>query len=98
RFVGIGNIAAAVVSNGSSKRMVSHHGTAGHNARIAEFTYPYAGTPVIILHTDGLSAKWDLGHYPGLSASHPALIAAILFARMRRERDDACILVARGAG
>ena len=96
RFVGIGNIAGAVISNGTSKRTVSHHGTAGHTApRIAEFTYPYAGRPVVILHSDGLSAKWDLGSYPGLAASHPALIAAILFARMRRERDDACILVVR---
>ena len=97
RFVGIGNIAAAIVSNGQCKRMVSHYGTAGHRAaRITEFTYPYEGKPTIILHTDGLSAKWDLGLYPGLAASHPALIAAILFARMRRERDDACIIVVRG--
>ncbi len=97
RFVGIGNVAGALVSNGVSQRMVSHHGTAGHNARIAEFTYPYEGKPVVILHTDGLSLKWDLNSYPGLAASHPALIAAALFARMRRERDDACIVVVRGA-
>ncbi len=95
RFVGIGNIAGAVISNGVSKRMVSHHGTAGHNARIAEFTYPYEGKPTVILHSDGLSAKWDLNQYPGLAASHPALMAAVLFARMRRERDDACIIVVR---
>jgi len=96
RFVGLGNIAAAAVSNGVTRRMVSHHGTAGHTAaRIAEFTYPYEGQPLVILHTDGLSAKWDLASYPRLAASHPALIAAILFARMRRERDDACIIVLR---
>lgn len=96
RFVGIGNIAAALVSAGDVRRMVSHNGTAGHIApRIREFTYPFTGAALVILHSDGLSAKWGLADYPGLVTMHPSLIAGILFRDHRRARDDATIVVAR---
>jgi anti-sigma regulatory factor (Ser/Thr protein kinase) len=98
RYVGIGNIAGVVVSQGAMRRMVSHNGTAGHIApRIREFTYPWTGSATVILHSDGLSAKWDLDAYPGLAASHPSLIAGVLFRDYRRGRDDASIVVMRAA-
>ena len=73
RFVGVGNIGAAPWSaTVDARRMVSHNGTAGHIApRIREFTYPFTGSPLVILHSDGLSAQWELDGYPGLAASHP---------------------------
>lgn len=93
RFVGVGNIAGVLVDGSVVRRMVSHNGTAGHIApRIREFTYPWTGNPTIILHSDGLSAKWDLEAYPGLSASHPSLIAGVLFRDFRRGRDDASVV------
>lgn len=93
RFVGVGNIAGALVEGGAMRRMVSHNGTAGHVApRIHEFTYPWNGGGTIILHSDGLSAKWDLAAYPGLAATHPSLIAGVLFRDHRRGRDDASIV------
>ena len=96
RFVGIGNIAGTLVSDGGVRRMVSHNGTAGHVApRIREFTYPFTGKPLVILHSDGLSTKWGLADYPGLAASHPSLIAGILFRDHRRGRDDASVVVVR---
>ncbi len=96
RFVGIGNIAGTLVSDGGVRRMVSHNGTAGHVApRIREFTYPFTGKPLVILHSDGLSTKWGLADYPGLAASHPSLIAGILFRDHRRARDDAAVVVVR---
>jgi anti-sigma regulatory factor (Ser/Thr protein kinase) len=98
RFVGVGNIAGALCSQGAVRRMISHNGTAGHIApRIREFTYPWSGDVTVILHSDGLSAKWDLDAYPGLAASHPSLIAGILFRDHRRGRDDASIVVMRAA-
>jgi anti-sigma regulatory factor (Ser/Thr protein kinase) len=98
RFVGVGNISAALYSQGTLRRMVSHNGTAGHIApRIREFTYPWGGDATVILHSDGLSAKWDLDAYPGLAASHPSLIAGVLFRDYRRGRDDASIVVMRAA-
>lgn len=96
RFVGVGNISGSVLSAGSVKKMVSHNGTVGHLApRIREFTYPYQGRVTVILHSDGISTKWDLDAYPGLGESHPSLIAGILFRDHRRKNDDASIVVMR---
>ena len=98
RFSGVGNISAAVVSDGGTKRMVSLNGTAGHVApRMREFTYPYAGATTIILHSDGVSAKWDFGSYPGLTTCRPSVIAGVLSRDFRRTSDDALIAVFRVA-
>jgi anti-sigma regulatory factor (Ser/Thr protein kinase) len=96
RFVGVGNIAGLLMIGVETRQMVSHNGTAGHVApRIREFTYPFDGTPSIILHSDGLSNRWRIADYPGLAVCHPSLIAAILFRDFRRGRDDATIAVMR---
>jgi anti-sigma regulatory factor (Ser/Thr protein kinase) len=93
RFIGIGNIAAAIIHDGITRRMVSHNGVAGHVApHIREFTYPWHPGDTIIMHSDGLSAKWDMADYPGLALSHPSLIAAILFRDHRRPKDDASVV------
>ena len=98
RFSGIGNIAGALVSEGATKRMVSLNGTAGHVApRVREFVYPYSGAVTIILHSDGVSAKWDLAAYPGLAACRPSVIAGVLGRDFRRSNDDALIAVLRVA-
>jgi anti-sigma regulatory factor (Ser/Thr protein kinase) len=96
RFVGIGNIAGSLLVEGQLRHMVSHNGTAGHVApRIREFAYPFTGEPMLILHSDGMTARWDLGSFPGLAATHPALIAGVLFRDYRRGRDDCSVVVLR---
>ena len=95
-YAGIGNISGVIVANGSVRRMVSHNGTAGHQARkIQAFDYPFEGG-LVIMHSDGLSANWTLDSYPGLANAHPTLIAGVLYRDFRRERDDATILVVNG--
>lgn len=97
RFAGIGNIVGAVVApDGATRRMVSHNGTVGHIApRIHEFSYPCPVGSLILLHSDGVSAKWDLTAYPGLAASHPSLVAGVLFRDFRRKNDDVTVVALR---
>jgi anti-sigma regulatory factor (Ser/Thr protein kinase) len=96
RFSGIGNISAALLTGGTTKRMVSLNGTAGHvSPRVREFTYPYTGAATVILHSDGLSAKWDTETYPGLAMCRPSVIAGVLSRDFRRSNDDAIIVVLR---
>jgi anti-sigma regulatory factor (Ser/Thr protein kinase) len=98
RFVGVGNISAILVNAGKARHMVSHNGTAGHVApRIREFTYEFTGDPLVILHSDGLTSRWDLASYPGLAVQHPALIAGVLLRDHRRGRDDASVVAMRPA-
>jgi anti-sigma regulatory factor (Ser/Thr protein kinase) len=95
-FAGVGNVAGVVVDGAAVKKMISHNGTLGHVAkRFQSFDYPVSGRPLVILHSDGLSTSWSLDKYPGLTASDPALIAAVLYRDFNRGRDDATVLALR---
>jgi len=96
RYVVVGNIAGTLVTDGTTRHMVSHNGTAGHLApRIREFTYEFTGNPLVILHSDGLTSRWDLAAYPGLASQHPSLVAGVLLRDHRRGRDDASVVAIR---
>ncbi len=95
-FCGIGNISGVIVAAGNRRGLVSYNGTAGHEAsRIAQLEYPLPEGALLVMHSDGISAKWDLASYPGLASRHPSLIAAILYRDFRRRTDDATVVVAR---
>jgi anti-sigma regulatory factor (Ser/Thr protein kinase) len=98
RFAGLGNIAATIIQNGTTRSLVSHHGTAGHDVRrIQEFTYPWDAAALLVLHSDGLSSHWTLEPYPGLRLRHPMLVAGVLYRDFKRGRDDASVVVLREA-
>jgi hypothetical protein len=50
---------------------------------------------LVILNSDGLSARWEIAAYPGLAAGHPSLVAGLLFRHHRRDRDDATVVAMR---
>jgi anti-sigma regulatory factor (Ser/Thr protein kinase) len=96
RFVGVGNICGVLAAGGEARRMASYNGTVGHVApRIREFTYPFTSRPLVLLHSDGLSARWEIGAYPGLATNHPSLVAGVIFRDHRRGRDDATVVAMR---
>lgn len=98
-FAGIGNVAGAVVGPQGTTHAVSSHGIVGHQFnRVREFTYDIGPASLLMLHTDGVSGRFDLDAYPGLARSHPLLVAATLVRDFRRAADDACVAVARHAG
>jgi anti-sigma regulatory factor (Ser/Thr protein kinase) len=98
RFVGVGNIGGAVISGPNVHRTVSHNGTAGMlTPRIREFTYSFDAMPTVLMHSDGLTSKWDLSTFPGLLTAHPSIIAGVMFRDFRRGRDDATVVAMRAA-
>ena len=95
-YAGVGNISGCVVSPGVSRSMASHNGTVGHHMpRVQEFTYPWNADSVVIMHSDGLTTRWDLERYPGIWTKHPSLISAVLHRDFWRKRDDVTVLVAK---
>ena len=95
RYAGAGNISAAIVGLERDYNLVSHNGTLGHELRkVQEFSYPWGPGAVLVMHSDGLSRRWDFKEQPGLIARDPDLIAAVLYRDFKRERDDAAVLVA----
>jgi anti-sigma regulatory factor (Ser/Thr protein kinase) len=96
RYAGVGNISATLWSPGESRSMVSHNGIVGHEMRKVQlFEYPLPPGGVLVMHSDGVSARWGLEKYPGLSMRDPAVIAAVLYRDHCRGRDDATVVVAR---
>ncbi|HEX2491182.1 MAG TPA: SpoIIE family protein phosphatase [Blastocatellia bacterium] len=95
RFAGVGNIAARVVNGGGAYHLGSRHGIVGYDAEIGEFTHSWPPHSTLVMHSDGLSAGWNTEDYPGLLASHPALIAAVLHRDYNCGFDDATVVVAK---
>ncbi len=95
-YAGVGNINAALVTEGRSRGMVSHNGTLGLQLlRAQQFQYPWPVGSYVVMHSDGLSSRWSLAEYPGLPQRHAAIIAAVLYRDFVRERDDVTVIVAR---
>ena len=96
RFAGLGNIAAVILAEGTRRSMLSVPGIAGHQARtIRQFEYTAPPGAAIILHSDGISGRWDPGALPGLNARDPLIVGAALLAEAGTRRDDAGVLVLR---
>jgi len=97
RFAGLGNVAGTIATpDGERRGMVSMPGIVGHQSRgIREFAYDLTPEAVVVLHSDGVSDRWTLRDYPGLSRQDPLLIAATLLRDAGVRRDDACVVAAR---
>jgi anti-sigma regulatory factor (Ser/Thr protein kinase) len=94
RFAGLGNVAGWILADGGRTGMASVPGIVGHQARaFRQFEYTVPAGAAVILHSDGLSSRWDALSLPGLAGRDPLLIAAVLLAEAGVHRDDAGILV-----
>ena len=93
-YAGLGNVAASIVSDGQRKSMISIPGIAGVQARtIRQFEYDVPPGSAVIVHSDGVSSRWEAAALPALEARDPLLIAAVLLAEAGVHRDDAGVLV-----
>ncbi|GII86500.1 TorS-related protein [Sphaerisporangium siamense] len=95
-YAGIGNISGWIVTPTGRQGMLAMPGIAGHNARhMRESRYELPPHAVIVLHSDGLTERWDLAAYPGLLRHSAHVIAGTLFRDSAIRRDDASVLVIR---
>jgi len=95
-FAGLGNVSATLATSQSSRGIASHNGTLGHQMhRMQEFSLPWDQDSVLVMHSDGLSSRWDLSESRGIWSRHPSLIASVLYRDFAKERDDVTVLVAR---
>lgn len=96
RFAGLGNVAGWILSGDTRQGLASVPGIAGHQARkFRQFEYAAAAGAVVVLHSDGLSSRWDIASLPGLTDRDPLVIAAALLGEAGVHRDDAGVLVLR---
>lgn len=95
-YSGVGNIAGQLVGAEKAQGLVSHNGTLGLTmARLQQFEFESTRNSLLVMHTDGISGRWDLGKNALLRNCHPAIIAAALYRDHARSHDDATVAVLR---
>ncbi|MEW5765828.1 MAG: SpoIIE family protein phosphatase [Acidobacteriota bacterium] len=92
RFAGVGNVAGMVVHLDGEKRWMPRAGTLGaEKVRPGVQEVPWTPGTMLLLHSDGLTSRWSLDQYPGLTRRHPALQAGVLYRDWARGTDDVTV-------
>jgi anti-sigma regulatory factor (Ser/Thr protein kinase) len=93
-IAGVGNVAAWIAGDESSRQLVTQHGTLGHAMpRIREERYGFPAGAQLVMCTDGLKSRPAIHDHPGLLVHDAATIAAVLWRDYARGRDDATAVV-----
>ena len=93
-FSGVGNIRALIHTADKIKTLISQNGTAGLQIRkVKSLLQDWDGQGFLILHSDGITSRWDLAAYPGIFQKHPAIAAGVVYRDFSRNSDDTTVLV-----
>jgi anti-sigma regulatory factor (Ser/Thr protein kinase) len=98
KYSGVGNITMKLVSSSKAHGCFSYNGIVGHtmpavlNDHILQVDKK---TDILILHSDGLSARWDVAKYPGIFQNQGIVLCAALYKDFDRNNDDSTIVVAK---
>lgn len=94
-YCGVGNISAKALSAARSKYCISYNGIVGHSIpnSMNNHVLQCNKTDLFIIHSDGLSSRWDLQKYPGITKHDRSIIAAALYKDFCRKTDDVTVAV-----
>jgi anti-sigma regulatory factor (Ser/Thr protein kinase) len=97
RFCGVGNIHSRFYTGIESRNFMSYNGTIGlnipnsiHTSRVVLEKNQH-----LILCSDGIQTRWDLGRYPGIFKFSTMVLAASIYKDFTRRNDDASVLIAK---
>ncbi|MFE2174806.1 ATP-binding protein [Kitasatospora sp. NPDC059462] len=99
-FCGVGNVSTFVVdaATGARRALPSTPGIVGHQLpSLHGIRYDLPPGSAVVLHSDGLTARWQAPAVPGLLSHLPATAAALLLREAGVRRDDAGVVVAKGS-
>ena len=96
-FSGVGNISAFLIGADSRVALLSAPGIVGHQMpKPRTFEQPLPAGGALVLHSDGLTERWDHRALPGLLDHSPVVVAGQLLREAGVRRDDAAVVVAKG--
>ncbi|KIF71024.1 hypothetical protein HY68_24405 [Streptomyces sp. AcH 505] len=96
-YCGVGNTAGAIVTNTSKISLPSLPGIAGHHVRtLRTVTHPLPAGSVLVMHSDGLTERWNPESLPGVLQHSAAVIAGQLLRSAGKYHDDASVVAAKG--
>jgi len=97
-FASVGNIEARVFACPQKMNFLVRRGLIGLNAPHPVITeHHWEPSQVMVLHSDGVSARWEWADYPELRDASATRAAQHLLNRHARDTDDATVVVVREA-
>ncbi|MEW2548278.1 SpoIIE family protein phosphatase [Streptomyces sp. NPDC047002] len=97
-FCGVGNVSTVLVRDDRRTSLLSAPGIVGHHLpRMRPFTAPFPAGSVLVLHTDGLSDRWEPRAFPGLFARRATVVSAQILREAGGRRDDVGVLALKAA-
>lgn len=97
-FCGVGNISAFIVADRGRSSLLSAPGIVGHHLpRLRGFEADLPPGASLVLHSDGLTERWDPSAMAGLFGHSSTVIAAQLLREAGVRRDDANVVVVKPA-
>jgi hypothetical protein len=98
-YAGIGNVEAQLWQSGRTQRLVAQRGIVGMTLPTPRSSvYALGQDWVLLLHTDGVSARFAVESVPAVTSPTPAALATAVLEGWGRDTDDATVVVARPRG
>ncbi|MFE9457104.1 ATP-binding SpoIIE family protein phosphatase [Streptomyces californicus] len=96
-YCGIGNVSGVLLGPDSRNGLLSAPGIVGSQMRsLRTFELPWKPGGALIMHSDGLTERWNADSMPGLLRHTPAVMAGQLLREAGVRRDDAGVVVVKG--
>ncbi|MBK3632356.1 ATP-binding SpoIIE family protein phosphatase [Streptomyces asoensis] len=97
-YCGIGNVSGFLVTDDGRKALLSAPGIVGAQMRrLRTFDEPLPERGALVMHSDGLTERWDQRTLPGLLHHSSLVMAAQLLREAGVRRDDAGVVVLKDA-
>ena len=95
-FSGAGNVTGRIISGVEDRTLVSQNGTVGLQIRtLQNVRHAWNAHALLVMHSDGIAARWSLKDAPELLQHHPVVVAGWLMRDHGRGRDDATVVAVR---
>jgi serine phosphatase RsbU (regulator of sigma subunit) len=95
-YAGVGNVEVQLWLGGQTQRLIAYRGIVGVTLpTVRSFVVPLEGEWLLLLHTDGVSARFAVESLPEFTDPASESLAAAVLAGWGRETDDATVVVAR---
>lgn len=105
-FAGMGNVSGRLFRPGADQTLMSRPGILGVGQGLGVTARPrlhrvvsadWLAPATLVLHTDGITSRWNPADHPGADQHHPAILAALIWRDALRGNDDATVVVVRAS-
>ncbi|MDQ1035546.1 anti-sigma regulatory factor (Ser/Thr protein kinase) [Streptomyces sp. V3I8] len=97
-YCGIGNVSGFLLGDHGRRALLSAPGIVGAQMRrLRTFEEPLPPHGALVMHSDGLTERWDHTSLPGLLNHSAPVVAGHLLREAGVRRDDAGVVVVKGA-